>query len=127
MKKKRILSIACILSLFLMAGCAGNEAGESSQQGNKAATSAENAAEPAGESAGEAAGESQARIRLMLQQVQIHLTLQAQILRSYSSLPIFLPKDLLRFMIRSAGRRQAMLLSRSLPVNRRRAIIFVRN
>ena len=36
MKKRRILSIACILSLFLMAGCAGNEAGESSQQGNKA-------------------------------------------------------------------------------------------
>ena len=39
-----------------MAGCAGNEAGESSQQGNKAAASAENAAEPVGESAGKAAG-----------------------------------------------------------------------
>ena len=52
MKKKRILSIACILSLFLMAGCAGNEAGESSQQGNKAAASAENTAEPVGKSAG---------------------------------------------------------------------------
>ena len=56
MKKKRILSIACILSLFLMAGCAGNEAGESSQQGNKASALAESAAEPVGESAGKAAG-----------------------------------------------------------------------
>ena len=54
MKKKRILSIACILSLFLMAGCAGNGAGESAQQGK--AASAESAAEPAGESAKEAAG-----------------------------------------------------------------------
>lgn len=42
MKKKVILSIACIMALLIMAGCSGNESGTDSQQVSNSASSAEN-------------------------------------------------------------------------------------
>ena len=42
MKKKVILSIACIMALLIMAGCSGNESGTDSQQVSNSASSIEN-------------------------------------------------------------------------------------
>lgn len=42
MKKKMILSIACIMALLLMAGCSGNKSGTESQPADNSASSAEN-------------------------------------------------------------------------------------
>ena len=42
MKKKVILSIACIMAMLIMTGCSGNESGTDSQQVNNSASSIEN-------------------------------------------------------------------------------------
>ena len=49
MKRKVLISVACMMALLLMTGCSGSEAGGSVQQNNDPAAAIENTAEAVSE------------------------------------------------------------------------------